>query len=104
MIISKKKILSKLEDLIYSNNDKLKQDKLFKLYLNLFNQVDFTNYKVMLKENPIKLIIKHKAFNNKVCLYYNDDQLYLENKKVDLHDVNELLPTFFIISLDKKEK
>ena len=101
--MNKEKLISQLKNIIYSTGNKADNDNLYKLYLNLFNQVDFTNYKITIKNNPIKLMIKHKAFANKVYLYYNDNILYLENREVNLQNVNDLLPTFFIISLDKKE-
>lgn len=101
--MNKEKLISQLENMIYSVGNKADNDNLYKLYLNLFNQINFTNYKVTIKKNPIKLMIKHKAFANRVYLYYKNNILYLENKEIELQDVNELLPTFFIISLDKKE-
>lgn len=101
--MNKEKLILQLENIIYSVGNKADNDNLYKLYLNLFNQINFTDYKVTIKKNPIKLIIKHKAFANKVCLYYQNNILFLENKKIELQDVNEILPTFFMISLDKKE-
>ena len=101
--MNKEKLILQLENIIYSVGNKAYNDNLYKLYLNLFNQINFTDYKVTIKKNPIKLIIKHKAFTNKVCLYYQNNILFLENKKIELQDVNKILPTFFMISLDKKE-
>lgn len=105
-MINKLKLISELEDVVYSYYDKYVGDDIVTKYTNLFNLANFDDYKLSWKFSPIiELIVKHKAFSNKVRIYIDDSKLFIENKEIkDLNDLNDILPTFFIITLDKKEK
>ena len=98
------KFFSEIEDVVYSSKNKLEADTIINGYQRLFNHVNFNDYRLSLQKNSLKIAIKHKAFANKIFLFYNGKDYFLEDKAVDLDSINDLLPTFFIITLDKKEK
>ena len=96
------KLISEIENVVYSTKSKQEGDELIKAYQRLFNQVNFQDYKLTFQKTSLKISIKHKAFANKIFLFYNNGNYYLENKIVELETINDLLPEYFIITLDKK--
>ena len=96
------KFFSEIEDLVYSSTNKQDADDLIKGYTKLFNLVDFSDYKLSFQKD-LKIAIKHKAFANKIVLHYSNNIYYINNYPIELHSINDLLPTYFIINvLDKK--
>ena len=98
------KIFSEIEDVVYSSNNKQEADEIINGYQKLFNIVNFDNYKLSIQKSFPKLIIKHKAFANKIYLYYSKHNYYIEDQIIELSSINDILPTYFIITLDKKEQ
>lgn len=96
------KFFSKIEDAVYSSKNKLEADKIIGGYQRLFNSVNFADYRLTLQKNSLQIAIKHKAFANKIFLFYNGENFFIENKMVKLDSINDLLPEYFIVALDKK--
>lgn len=105
-MINRMKLISELENGVYSNEDKYKADDIVAKYINLLNGANFEDYKLSWKfSGNIFLVIKHKAFHNKVYAYFIGHKLFIENKEIkNVKDFNDILPTFFIITLDKKDE
>jgi hypothetical protein len=93
------KFLLEIEDMAYSSLEKQEADKLIDGYYKLFNVVDFNNYKLSLKKD-LKIIIKHKAFANKIILHFNNNNYYINNEKINLNLINNILINYF--NIDKK--
>ena len=98
-----KKFFSEFEDVVYSSINKQEGDKIINGYQKIFSIVNFDNYKLSLQKN-LKIAVKHKAFANKVYLWFNNGSYFINDREVELRSINDILPTFFIIELDKKEE
>ena len=98
-----KKFFSEFEDVVYSSINKQEGDKIINGYQKIFNIVNFDNYKLSLQKD-LKITVKHKAFANKVYLWFNNGSYFINDREVELNSINDILPTFFIIELDKKEE
>ena len=98
-----KKFFSEFEDVVYSSINKQEGDKIINGYQKIFNIVNFDNYKLSLQKD-LKIAIKRKAFANKVYLWFNKGSYFINDIEVELCSINDILPTFFIIELDKKEE
>lgn len=100
-MIDIKKLLSEIESIVYENGtSKIDADKIISNYIELFGYTNFKDYKITIIKNPLRLQIKHKAFNKKIFLYFKNNRLHIDNKIVQLKDINKILPTYFLI--DKK--
>jgi hypothetical protein len=98
-MIDTHKFLLEIEDMAYSSLEKQEADKLIDGYCKLFNVVDFNDYKLSLKKD-LKIIIKHKAFANKIILHFNNNSYYINNEKINLNLINNILLNYF--NIDKK--
>lgn len=98
-----KKFFSEFEDVVYSSINKQEGDKIINGYQKIFNIVNFDNYKLSLQKD-LKIAVKHKSFANKVYLWFNNGSYFINDIEVELNSINDILPTFFIIELDKKEE
>ena len=102
-MVDKKKLISKIENDLYSIKDKYEADDIITNYIRLINFIDLTDYKIFFNfEQELKIFIKHKAFNTKVPIYFINNDLFINNLPTNLEEINKILPTFF--ELDKKEE
>ena len=102
-MINTKKILSEIESIVYEDGiSKIDADQIISSYVGLFGYTNFKDFRVTVIKNPLKLQIKHKAFSKKIFLYFKDNCLYIENKIIQLEDINKILPSCF--DIDKKEE
>ena len=104
-MINTKKILSEIESIVYEDGtSKINADQIISSYVVLFGYTNFKDFRVTVIKNPLKLQIKHKAFNKKIFLYFKDNCLYIENNIVQLEDINKILPSYFEIDKKKEEE
>jgi len=92
------KLLSRIEDLAYANLSKEEADKLVKSAVRLFEEVNFSDYKLNVNKN-LSITIKHKAYANKIKLMINKNNYYINDNLINLSDINSALPKFFIKNL-----
>jgi len=95
------KFLSEIEDAVYSSINKQEGDSLIEGYEKLFNIIKFEDYKLSLQKD-LKIAIKHKAYSKKILLWFANNDYFINNKKIELHSINEKLPTYF--NLDKNKE
>ena len=82
-MVKKKKIISELEDVIYSSENKYQADKLLTNFIKLVEIMDMSDLKINIENsNLIKLIVN--------------------NYQVDKESINTILLLYF--DLDKKKK
>jgi len=102
-MVDKKKVISKLEDIIYSSEDKYQSDILLTNFISVINYLELADFKLDIeKSNLIKLIIRHKAFKKSCQIYIENEQLFFNFEKIDLDQINKKIQAYF--ELDKKNK
>lgn len=102
-MVGKAKLISKLEDVVYSTQDKYEADNIITNYIRFINYFDLTDYKIFFNfEKQFRLFIKHKAFSKKISIYFINNELYINDMPTELEEINKIIPTFF--ELDKKEE
>lgn len=89
------KLLSRIENLAYANFTKEEADVLIKATIRLFEEVNFSDYKLNVNKD-LSITIKHKAYSNKIKLTFNKEDYFINNEKVNLFQLNLLLPKYFI--------
>ena len=93
-MVNKVKLIDKIQDLVYTNENKVIADKLISNYIKLINYTNFDDYRIKIKL-PISLEIRHKAYAKVVKLNFIDNQLYLNEQPIELNEINEILPIQF---------
>ena len=102
-MVDKKKIISKLEDIIYSSEDKYQSDILLTNFISVINYLELADFKLNIERSDlIRLIIRHKAFKKSCQIWIKDGQLFLNFEKIDLDQINKKIQAYF--ELDKKNK
>lgn len=102
-MVKKKKIISELEDVIYSSENKYQADKLLTNFIKLVEIMDMSDLKINIENsNLIKLIVKHKAYQKTCSIWFDEDQLLINNNQINKENVNAFLLSYF--DLDKKKK
>lgn len=102
-MVKKKKIISELEDVIYSSENKYQADKLLTNFIKLVEIMDMSDLKINIENsNLIKLIVKHKAYQKTCSIWFDEGQLLINNEQIDKENVNTFLMSYF--DLDKKKK
>jgi len=102
-MVDKKKVISKLEDIIYSSEDKYQSDILLTNFISVINYLELADFKLNIENSDlIRLIIRHKAFKKNCQIWIKDGQLFLNFEKIDLDQINKKIQAYF--ELDKKNK
>lgn len=102
-MIKKRKLISELENVIYSSENKYQADKLLTNFIKLIEIMNLSNLKINIENSDtIKLIIKHKAYQKTCPIWFDEDQLIVNNYQVDKENINTVLLLYF--ELDKKNK
>lgn len=100
-MINKNKLISELENVIYgSNMPKKEADNLLTNFINLINKLKLRNCSVNILQNPIKLVIKNKAYDNRVFFDFIKNTLYINNEPILIKDVNTIKD--FLLTKSKK--
>lgn len=100
-MINKNKLISELENVIYgSNMSKEEADNLLTNFIDLVNKLKLKNCSVNILQNPIKLVIKNKAYDNRVFLDFIKNTLYINNEPILIKDVNAIKD--FLLTKSKK--
>ena len=96
-MINKNKLISELENVIYgSNMSKEEADNLLTNFIDLVNKLKLKNCSVNILQNPIKLVIKNKAYDNRVFLDFIKNMVVFCSTKVSL-TASEYVSTTYII-------
>ena len=100
-MVNKNKLISELENVIYgSNMPKEEADNLLTNFINLVNKLKLRNCSVNILQNPIKLVVKNKAYDNIVFFDFVKNTLYINNEPILIKDVNTIKD--FLLTKSKK--
>lgn len=94
-MLNKQKLLSEVENVVYTSENKLEADKLMKSYISFINNLKSTNYNYSVNRFPLTLTIKHKAYSKKFILQFINGNWYLNKKLISPKNLEQILDKFF---------
>ena len=98
---SKKQLVSEVENIVYETvSEKIEADRIINNIEQAIYLIDLNKYKINILSNPLRLIIKHKAFNDKITLTFKKKKFFLDEIPVQLADISSALDCYF--EIDKK--
>lgn len=97
-MLNKTKLLSEIEDVIYTSENKEEADKLMKKYISLINSFKSTDYNFTVQSYPLQICIKHKAYSKKFSLSYKLNSWYLNKQTILPNELEKKLEEFFFLT------
>lgn len=99
---NKKQLVSEVENIVYETvSEKIEADRIISNIEQAIFAINLDKYKINVLSNPLRLIIKHKAFSNRLILTFKKNKFFLDELQVPLAELNKSLDCYY--ELDKKE-
>lgn len=100
---NKQQLVSEIENIVYATvSEKIEADRIISNIEQAIHAIDLKKYKINILPNPLRLIIKHKAFNNKLTLTFKKNKFFLDEIQLTVTELSHALDCYY--ELDKKEE
>jgi hypothetical protein len=98
---TKEQLITEVENRTYDTiTEKKEADRIITNFIKAIEIIDLKKYKINVMSNPLRLTIKHKAFNDKINLFFKKGKFFLDEIPLQLSDIDNALHCYF--ELDKK--